>query len=166
MKTMKLIELERQRLALFDEARALFAEITANTDQKILQAAETKHDAAMRSIDQINLDIAEEQFRADDESASKEAREARRPGGYCPALDIIARSGDHCAYNIAHPHPGELIGGKALGRAQHSHRFAFRIGPARPLFARPCASKVIWPVVGPGHSSIKPQIEWPCSTSK
>ena len=82
MKTMKLIELERQRLALFDEARAVFAEITANTDQKLLQAAETKHDAAMRSIDQINLDIAEEQLRADDGPANKEAREARRPGGY------------------------------------------------------------------------------------
>lgn len=76
MKTAKLLELERQRLALFDEARAALAAIESG-DAKDLPALEARHDEIMRKIDHIRLDIDEEEMRG----GENDARNQRRPGG-------------------------------------------------------------------------------------
>ncbi len=82
MKTQKLIELQRKRLSLHDEARAIFAQIeAADPAAAEFRDLEARHDAAMRAIDQVNLDIDEEELRAGSPDATREAREARRPGG-------------------------------------------------------------------------------------
>jgi HK97 family phage major capsid protein len=76
MKTAKLIELERGRIDLMDEARDLLRQMDGETDTKKLDELGRKHDAAMRSLDLNKLDQDEEILIADDE----EARAARRPG--------------------------------------------------------------------------------------
>lgn len=82
MKTAKLIELERQKLALHEEARELFAQLKDSTGAQ-LSELEGKHDRVMRSVDQVNLDIDE----ARSDEASRVVRESRRPGsnGSIPA---------------------------------------------------------------------------------
>lgn len=65
MKTPKLIELQRKRFDLVDEARALVDEIgKARSDQ--LPALEKRHDANMREIDILDLDIAQERMEAEE----------------------------------------------------------------------------------------------------
>jgi len=86
MKTQKLIELERDRLGLMDEARSILRDMKAETDEAKLRDLERKHDVAMRSLDANKLDMDEEQLLA----AGEEARAARRPdmgGGECHGVD-------------------------------------------------------------------------------
>lgn len=97
MKTQKLIELQRRKLALHDEARAFFAQLQAAKDDSELRKLEGEHDKAMRSIDQINLDIAEEEARAVDATADREAREARRPG----MVVSVAADGSNGSFDLA-----------------------------------------------------------------
>ncbi len=84
MKTQKLIELERKRLDIVDEARARLAKFDDKLNDEQLKALEKKHDNTMRKLDSIDLDIAEEKLAI---KADAEARE-KRPGGgdaACPA---------------------------------------------------------------------------------
>lgn len=81
MKTQKLIDLQRERLALHDEARAKLDEIKAATDDKRATELEHEHDMIMRQIDQIALDIDAEAIRAENAKEDRAEREARRPGG-------------------------------------------------------------------------------------
>jgi HK97 family phage major capsid protein len=74
MKTARLIELERERLSLMDEARSLLREIETNPSKA--EELGRKHDAAMRALDGNALDIDEAKMLAADE----EARQSRRPG--------------------------------------------------------------------------------------
>lgn len=67
MKTAKLIELERKRLSLMDDARSILSEIEGATGDK-LTGLERKHDAAMRAIDANALDIDEARMEAEDEA--------------------------------------------------------------------------------------------------
>lgn len=73
MKTAKQIELERKRLALFDEARTVMAAIES-ADPKDLPGLEARHDEIMRKIDHNRIDIDEEELRGQSEGA-----EQRRP---------------------------------------------------------------------------------------
>jgi HK97 family phage major capsid protein len=75
MKTAKLIELERDRLGLIDEARSVLDEINSATSDKDAAALGKKHEALMRSLDANALDIDEARMEADDDAA----RAARRP---------------------------------------------------------------------------------------
>ncbi|WP_252257509.1 phage major capsid protein [Erythrobacter aurantius] len=75
MKTAKLIELERQRLDLIEEARAALRAIDNNTDAKRAKELEARHDAAMRAIDANALDIDQAKLEAETE----EHRAAARP---------------------------------------------------------------------------------------
>lgn len=81
MKTQKMIELQRKRLTLHDEARAIFDELSTAPDGADLSKIEARHDAAMRAIDQLNLDIQEEELRGIEGANARQEREARRPGG-------------------------------------------------------------------------------------
>ncbi|WP_157799490.1 phage major capsid protein [Qipengyuania seohaensis] len=76
MKTPKLIELERDRLTIMEEARSLLHDLEGETDEKKARELERKHDSAMRSLDANKLDIEEEQMNARDE----DERNSRRPG--------------------------------------------------------------------------------------
>lgn len=86
MKTARLIELERERLGLMDEARSLLREIEKEKDPAKSDELCRKHDAAMRALDANSLDIDEAKMLAADE----EAREARRPGGSGEASGVSA----------------------------------------------------------------------------
>lgn len=76
MKTARLIELERDRLGLIEEARSLLSNLQNETDKAKAADLVSKHDAAMRALDGNALDIDEAKLLAADE----EARAARRPG--------------------------------------------------------------------------------------
>lgn len=76
MKTARLIELERERLEIRDEARKLNdGSLFAKMSDKELRELDEKHNALMRRVDLIDLDIDEEQLRA----AEQSELEARRP---------------------------------------------------------------------------------------
>lgn len=75
MKTQKLIELERRRLDLMDEARAVLAELEKASDEKRANELGIKHDRIMRQLDSNSLDIDEERFIAESEAQ----RSANRP---------------------------------------------------------------------------------------
>lgn len=60
MKTARLIELERDRLGLIDEARAALRAIEENTDAKRDAGLARAHEAAMRKLDENQLDQDEE----------------------------------------------------------------------------------------------------------
>lgn len=74
MKTAKLIELERQRVGLMDDARSLLRQMETTPDKA--EELGRKHDAAMRALDMNALDIEAEKLAHDDEAA----RAANRPG--------------------------------------------------------------------------------------
>lgn len=77
MKTQKLIELERERLDLIDEIRALHDAFDADkASAKDFEAQEAKERPIYRKIDMIDLDIAEERLNA----SERNKREAKRPG--------------------------------------------------------------------------------------
>lgn len=76
MKTQKLIELERDRLTIMDEARSILREMDAEKDAGKLRDLERKHDIAMRSLDLNKLDIEQEELSSRDE----DERVKRRPG--------------------------------------------------------------------------------------
>lgn len=78
MKTKKLIELQRDKLALHNEARALFAKIEATDGAGDSSELEASHDRVMRAIDQVNLNIDEASC---DDAGSAQERHSRRPGG-------------------------------------------------------------------------------------
>jgi HK97 family phage major capsid protein len=63
MKTARMIELERQRVGLVEEARSILNEIKTNPDDKSLEKLERKHDQLMRDLDLNKLDIDEEELR-------------------------------------------------------------------------------------------------------
>lgn len=74
MKTAKLIELERARFDLMDEARSILSELNNCTDDRQADALGRKHDKAMRALDLNALDIDEERA-----NAAEEARAKQRP---------------------------------------------------------------------------------------
>ena len=75
MKTQKLIDLERDRLDLIAEARAILGKITDSTDAKNTAELERQHTVAMAKLDVNSLDIDEERM-----EAGKEAdRASQRP---------------------------------------------------------------------------------------
>jgi len=87
MKTQKLIELERERLDLIEEIRAMHAAFDdENATVPQFAEQEAKERKVYRKIDRIDLDIAEERLNASDQSE----REAKRPGG----ADMVARGAD------------------------------------------------------------------------
>lgn len=90
MKTAKLIELERQRLAIVDEARSVLSELEACSDEKRTAELSRQHDALMRRFDHIVIDIDEERSRAAGVNNAD-----RRPGssGVCSG-DVSDQSGD------------------------------------------------------------------------
>lgn len=88
MKTQKLIDLQRKRLELHDEAREKLDQIKAETDEKRIDTLMREHDVLMRSIDQIGLDIDEESLRGENAREEREEREARRPGGEATAAGV------------------------------------------------------------------------------
>lgn len=69
MKTAKLIELERARMALIDDARSALADIEACTDESRASALGAKHDKIMRDFDLNALDIEEERMLAEGSNA-------------------------------------------------------------------------------------------------
>lgn len=75
MKTPKLIELERNRLGLMDEARAVLADLESTPDDKRAAELGRKHDTLMRKLDANALDIEEERMLAETEAQ----RAANRP---------------------------------------------------------------------------------------
>lgn len=75
MKTSKLIELERKRLGLMDEARAVLADMESTNDEARTAELGRKHDRLMRQLDANSLDIDEERMLAETE----EQRAANRP---------------------------------------------------------------------------------------
>lgn len=76
MKTARLIELERERLGLRDEARQLNeGSLVAKMSEKELRELDEKHSALMRRVDLLDLDIDEERLRASEQAEV----EARRP---------------------------------------------------------------------------------------
>lgn len=94
MKTARLIELERERLGLMDEARSLLREIEMEKDPAKGEELCRKHDAAMRALDGNALDIEEAKLLA----ANEEAREARRPSVSGEA-SAVNGSGDYLIGN-------------------------------------------------------------------
>lgn len=82
MKTARLIELERKRVSLIDDARAALADIKANKDLAKADELDRRHDEIMRDFDLNQLDIDEERMNAGDEAA----RASRRPGESGEAL--------------------------------------------------------------------------------
>lgn len=77
MKTAKLIELERDRLELVEEIRALHDAFDADkASVKDFEAQERKERPIYRKIDRLDLDIAEERLNAGEGEASAD----RRPG--------------------------------------------------------------------------------------
>lgn len=92
MKTSELIRLERQRADLVDEARSACDDFDWQkaTDAE-LKAQDKKLAELHRSIDRVDLDIAEEQLRADDQSA----REAHRPGSGESIVTGASGDSDH-----------------------------------------------------------------------
>jgi HK97 family phage major capsid protein len=74
MKTARMIELQRQRHELIDEARSVTEEIKTATGDK-LDGLGKRHDDIMRSIDLNRLDIDEEAM----SNAEDEARAKQRP---------------------------------------------------------------------------------------
>lgn len=71
MKTARLIELERDRLAIRDEARECLRKMDDESDPKAMRELEREHDSIMRRFDENALDIDEEQIESE--------RVARRP---------------------------------------------------------------------------------------
>jgi len=74
MKTAKIIELERKRHSLMDEARALLAQFEG-ADEKRTRELEKLHDAALRALDHNGLDLDEARL----EAAEDDVRASRRP---------------------------------------------------------------------------------------
>jgi len=69
MKTPKLIELQRKRVGLVDEARNVLAELKHCTNDKRADELGRKNDNLMRDIDLVDLDIDEERAALEDEAA-------------------------------------------------------------------------------------------------
>ncbi len=86
MKTARLIELDRQRLDLIEEARSLLSELKNETNPAKAEELDRKHSAAMRALDVNALDIDEAKLLAADE----EARQSRRPGASGEASGVNA----------------------------------------------------------------------------
>ncbi|CDO36009.1 phage major capsid protein [Novosphingobium sp. KN65.2] len=74
MKSAKIIELERKRIELVDDARSILAELNAAPEGKVAEL-ERKHDAAMRALDLNSLDLDEARMEEEDEAE----RASRRP---------------------------------------------------------------------------------------
>lgn len=75
MKTRKLIDLERQRVEIVNEAREGLHAIGEACDAgKDPTKLEKRHDAIIRRLDLIDLDISEERMAAEDEEARAKAR--------------------------------------------------------------------------------------------
>lgn len=72
MKTARLIELERDKLALIDEARGVLRDMKTETNEKKLSELEGRHNQLMRDIDANALD-------QDEERMLSEADISRRP---------------------------------------------------------------------------------------
>lgn len=90
MKTARLIELERERLSLMDEARSLLSDLNAATDDKRASELALKHDRAMRALDANRLDIDEERMHAEavtDAAARRPAMGASVGFGVADGLD-------------------------------------------------------------------------------
>jgi len=81
MKTQKLLDLERDRFALIDEARELLSQIEGEANEKRLKELERDHDKLMRKLDQNSLDMDEERLKSTAKHVSQQEREQRRPGG-------------------------------------------------------------------------------------
>lgn len=75
MKTQRLIELERDRLALMSDARSILRDLESEADEAKAKELGRKHDAAMRSLDENALNIEEQKLL--DESEAERA--SRRP---------------------------------------------------------------------------------------
>lgn len=75
MKTAKLIELERKRVEIIDDARAAMRAIESCSDEKLVAGLERKHDAAMRAFDLNALDIEEARMLIGQDAAA-----SQRPG--------------------------------------------------------------------------------------
>jgi hypothetical protein len=76
MKSKKLIELERQRLSIIDDARSVLQDLEACTDEKRTAELARQHETLMRKFDHIVIDIDEERSR----SVAGGEPENRRPG--------------------------------------------------------------------------------------
>lgn len=113
MKTQKLIELERHRLGLMDEARAVLSEIEKTSDEKRASELGSKHDRLMRQLDSNSLDIDEEKLLTDNEAQ----RAANRP-----------QMGDGVAYGVssgeAFPSGWTDTRGNPVRVLERSERFA------------------------------------------
>lgn len=120
MKTARLIELNRQRLALFDEARDALTAIEA-ADPKDVATLEARHDEIMRKIDHNRIDIDEEELRG-----SSDDRSQRRPGA-TPGYGVRGDSGE-----IVHTLPAALHNERAAWSDDRGN--AVRVlGPADPF---------------------------------
>lgn len=71
MKTQRLIDLQRERLDLFKEARDVMHQLNDNSDDAKVRILEKKHDAIMRQIDGNQLDQDEERMLIDQDEQSR-----------------------------------------------------------------------------------------------
>ncbi len=93
MKTQKLIELERQRVGLIDDARSLLNDINKAGDDKRAAELSREHDRLMREIDLNGLDIDQAQLEAGDDKE----RDTFRPLGAGEASGVALSDSENFA---------------------------------------------------------------------
>jgi HK97 family phage major capsid protein len=115
MKTRKLIELERKRGEIINDARSILADFDNATTDDEIRKLEKKHDEAMRAFDSIQLDIAEEEVeaKAEDDARGKRPNSENREA---PAGGEYSYSGNRAKW--------QTLNGKEVRCLEPSQKFA------------------------------------------